>query len=314
MSSRNYLKSIGVFLILNFSFLISSAQADKPVVFSDVWIAFNTKTENIESFMQWKGYFLEKKEPQHWIYKHINTRLTAKISFTYYDSSRISGISFEVRNEQTGTVLKDMGDNGFVTSDSTAIPVIANNYTKQNILEFESAKYMLFCAVTSAYPKKELTLVSYAWHDLITQSIVVVKRGNNPYLTPGLIADYELTRLDTFKVDKENQFQMISEKATFKGGRRGMYVYFNDNVRYPEAALKDSVEGFITVKFTVDKNGKEISPTVIRGKELGHGIPEEAIRLVKAMPLWKPALQLNRIVETNIEQKLIFKIELNNLL
>jgi TonB family protein len=290
------------------------AQENKPLAFSDVWIAFNTKTANIETFMQWKGYFLDEKKPNQWIYKNIATDLKATISFTYYDSSRISGITFEVKNEQTASVLKDMAVNNFVTKDSIAMPAIAATYSKQNILEFENAKYMLFCAVTTAYPRKELSLISYAWHDLVTQSLVVVQKGHNPYLVPALVADYETTPLDTFKINPDNRFEMISESATFKGGKRGMYIYLNDNVRYPEAALQDSMEGFITVRFTINKTGKAINAKVIRGKELGHGIPEEAIRLVNAMPLWKPALQLGRIVEPVIEQKLIFKMRLNNLL
>ncbi len=314
MKCKNHWKYISALFIFTFSFLIAAAQADKPLAFDDVWMAFNTKTANIETFMQWKGYFLDEKKPNQWIYKHIATNLKATITFTYYDSSRISGINFEVKNEQTPAVLKDMGANGFVIRDSTAMPAVAANYSKQDILEMENAKYMLFCAVSTAYPKKELSLVDYAWHDLVTRSIVVVQKGHNPYLVPALVADFETTPLDTFKIDPDNRFKLISENATFKGGRRGMYIYLNDNVRYPEAALQDSVEGFITVRFTVDKTGKAVNAKVIQGKELGHGLPEEAVRLINAMPLWKPALELNRIVESVVEQKLLFKLRLNNLL
>lgn len=294
--------------------LLAAAQDQASIPFRDIWTGFNTRTENIDAFMQWKGYFLDQKKPLKWVYKNISTNRKASLSFTYYDSSRVSGISFEVKNDQVSGVLKDMADNGFVMRDSTAMPALKTSYAKQEITEFENAKYMLFCAVLTAYPQKDISLVEYSWHDLVTQSLVIVQKGNNPYLTPELVAEYEITPLDTFAVDKNNTFKLISERATFKGGRRGLYIYLNDNVRYPDAAVKDSVEGFITVRFTIDKKGKAVNPKVIKGNELGHGIPEEALRLVNKMPLWKPALELNRIIEPTMELKLIFKLQLNNLL
>lgn len=301
-------------LFIALSPVLLKGQPATTIPFRDIWTVFNTRSENLEAFMQQKGYLLSEKKPLLWMYKHSNTHLSANISFNYYDSSRISGISFEVKNEQTAATLKDLGNNTFVKKDSTAMPAPVFNYNTQREMEFESARYMLFCAITSAYPKKELASIRYSWHDLITQSLVVVKKGNNPYLTEAVLAHYETMSLDTFKMAKENTLSMVSEKAVFKGRRSGMYIYLNDNIRYPEAALKDSIQGFITVRFTVDKSGKAKNATIINGNELGHGIPEEVIRLVNAMPLWKPALELNRIVESTIEQRLILKIQLNNLL
>jgi protein TonB len=293
--------------------LFAAAQNNYSFSVADVWKLFNTNTHGIGELMQAKGFVLNTKAPQKWSYINVVTSLTATVSFTITDSSRISGINIEQKRELAPAAVKDLTDNGFVFKEPKEKNV-AIKYDLQNIIEFESAKYMLFCSVLTSYPKKGVCSFNYAWHDLITQSLVVVKRGNNPYLTDGILAMYEQTSLDTFKIDKNNRYKLVSENATFKGGRRGMYIFLNDNVLYPEAALKDTVEGFVTVQFTVDAKGKAIDAKVIKGKELGHGLPEEAIRLVSKMPLWKPALEVNRIVSSTITQTILFKIELNNLL
>lgn len=76
-------------------------------------------------------------------------------------------------------------------------------------------------------------------------------------------------------------------KATFPGGASGLKAYLAENLEYPRIAKENGVFGSVLVRFTVSKNGVPENFLVERG--IGAGCDEEAIRLLKMMPKWKPA-------------------------
>lgn len=76
-------------------------------------------------------------------------------------------------------------------------------------------------------------------------------------------------------------------KATFPGGALGLKTYLAKNLQYPQIAKENGVVGSVLVRFTVSKNGAPENFLVERG--IGAGCDEEAIRLLKMMPPWKPA-------------------------
>ncbi|MBP5240911.1 MAG: TonB family protein, partial [Bacteroidales bacterium] len=82
---------------------------------------------------------------------------------------------------------------------------------------------------------------------------------------------------------------VLDEAPEFPGGSEGLRAYLIDNLRYPEQAKKDGVEGMVVVLFTVAEDGSILNVEVSRG--IGSGCDEEAVRVVKAMPKWKPAVK-----------------------
>ena len=70
------------------------------------------------------------------------------------------------------------------------------------------------------------------------------------------------------------------------GGQAALLKYINDNVRYPEEAKKDNLEGRVVVNFTIEKDG---SVTNVKVTKSAHPIlDKEAVRVVKSMPKWIP--------------------------
>jgi TonB family protein len=78
----------------------------------------------------------------------------------------------------------------------------------------------------------------------------------------------------------------VMELATPEGGRKVFKQYLEQNLLYPEEALKNQVEGKVTVQFTIGLTGQLSDFRVIRG--LGFGCEEEVIRLIKQGPKWSP--------------------------
>ncbi|MEZ4829796.1 MAG: TonB family protein [Bacteroidia bacterium] len=72
----------------------------------------------------------------------------------------------------------------------------------------------------------------------------------------------------------------------FPGGNQALNEFFNNQIRYPEIARENEVEGKVYVRFTVLPDGSATGFSVVRG--IGFGCDEEALRIVRNMPKWKP--------------------------
>lgn len=90
------------------------------------------------------------------------------------------------------------------------------------------------------------------------------------------------------------------------GGRRAYNKYLEKNLKYPETALENKIEGKVTVQFIVDLKGDLADFAVIRS--LGFGCDEEVIRLVKAGPKWNPTMQADIPLESTVRVKVKFKM------
>lgn len=101
----------------------------------------------------------------------------------------------------------------------------------------------------------------------------------------------------TFKADSIMQEgELVKDPAEFKLGKAEMINFFKANLKYPEKAIQDGIEGKVVVRFLVDEEGIISEIGII--KRLSIECDNEAIRLVKAMPRWSPARNNNNeIVE-----------------
>ena len=87
----------------------------------------------------------------------------------------------------------------------------------------------------------------------------------------------------------EEIFLVVENAPEFPGGEDSLYAYIARNIKYPEAAKKEKIEGRVFVTFVVEKDGQVSSAKILR--DIGGGCGEEAIRVVKSMPKWKPGTQ-----------------------
>ena len=84
---------------------------------------------------------------------------------------------------------------------------------------------------------------------------------------------------------------VVQEDRTLLGDDMPTYAGLNKflmaNLRFPKAAQAAKVKGTVFVGFVVLKDGSIVKPKLLK-KKIGYGCDEEALRLVKAMPKWKP--------------------------
>jgi TonB family protein len=72
----------------------------------------------------------------------------------------------------------------------------------------------------------------------------------------------------------------------FPGGIKAMQAFIKENLQYPESARSSNVRGTVLIYVVVVTDGSLKEIKVIRG--LQPDLDKEALRVVKAMPVWKP--------------------------
>ncbi len=84
-------------------------------------------------------------------------------------------------------------------------------------------------------------------------------------------------------------YMEVEQMPEFPGGMKRLQKYLGANLEYPRAARKAKVAGTVYVGFVVDRNGQIKDAQVFKG--IGYGCDEEVLRVVRAMPAWKPGVQ-----------------------
>ena len=92
----------------------------------------------------------------------------------------------------------------------------------------------------------------------------------------------------------------------FKGGQAQLAKYLNKNIRYPSKARDQHIQGRVFISFIVETNGDLSNLTVIRG--IGSGCDEEAVRVLRNSPNWKPGMLDGKAVRTSYVLPIIFQL------
>lgn len=75
----------------------------------------------------------------------------------------------------------------------------------------------------------------------------------------------------------------------FPGGPKAMQEFIKENLHYPEIAQRLNIRGTILIYVVITRDGAIRDVKVVKG--LHKDLDNEAMRVVKAMPLWKPAMR-----------------------
>ena len=81
-------------------------------------------------------------------------------------------------------------------------------------------------------------------------------------------------------------FVAVEQPAEFPGGQAAMMKWLSQNIRYPEAAQQNEIQGRVIVKFVVEKDGSVSNVQVVKGVD--KDLDREAIRVIQKMPRWQP--------------------------
>lgn len=109
------------------------------------------------------------------------------------------------------------------------------------------------------------------------------------------------------KPEPEKIFEAVEQQAQFPGGSGALNSWLTKNLRYPEQAQSNNIEGKVIVQFVVEKDGSISNPVIARGVD--KDLDKEAIRVVKKMPKWQPGKNNGVAVRSKFTLPVVFKLQ-----
>ncbi|MEZ0610222.1 TonB family protein [Fibrella sp. WM1] len=113
--------------------------------------------------------------------------------------------------------------------------------------------------------------------------------------------------LEVTPPEKEAVFVSVEQEPQFPGGRAALTDFLQKQLRYPAEASRVNAQGKVFIGFTVNTDGSIVDAAVLKG--LGFGTDEEALRVLRSMPRWKPGRQAGRAVRVRYVLPITFALE-----
>ena len=126
---------------------------------------------------------------------------------------------------------------------------------------------------------------------------------------PDDFGDFEIVIEEKEEVIEEEEiFVNAEEMPTFQGGDLSKFRnWVQSNVKYPQIALENGIQGNVVIKFVVEKDGKLSNIQVLQSPD--KTLSEAAIAVLQKSPKWKPGKQRNKPVRVTYTLPVSFRIQ-----
>lgn len=196
-----------------------------------------------------------------------NSRLEGK-QFEWYENGNIQS-EIEYPDAQNEPTTSDVKINQFWDKDNTQTIVDGNGY-----YEFKDNTYSV-----SGKIKNGVRDGIWKEHTENPTNSYIEKYENGKFIS-GIRVDFD---------KKEHKYYKFETKPNPRNGIEDFYDYIRKNFKHTRESIEFKAEGKIYVQFVVDKTGEIIDPKILKG--LGHGLDEEAIRVIRDYGYWIPGEQ-----------------------
>lgn len=98
----------------------------------------------------------------------------------------------------------------------------------------------------------------------------------------------------------------IGKLPEFPGGIDSLAKFICSNLIYPEDAKKDSIQGRVICRFTIDTDGSISDIQVLRS--VYPSLDREAVRVISIMPRWEPGVQNGEKKRCKFKLPITFKL------
>jgi len=191
---------------------------------------------------------------------------------------------------------------------------------KANVKRYRNDNSILSDLNYSNYSKKTKDGIYREWYknQQLKEEINYKEGKLNEKLTT-FWSNGQLKRDDVYIEDSLIQGKVFDDKgieteyfdffipATFPGGKEALVKFITSVTLYPRYCRKNNIEGEVTVKFIVEKDGKVTNVKVT--DSIHELLDKESIKVVKLMPHWAPAKQDGETVRSYFMLPIRFQIE-----
>lgn len=102
-------------------------------------------------------------------------------------------------------------------------------------------------------------------------------------------------------------FTVVEKLPEYPGGNEAMGKFLADNIKYPENARKNGIQGKVFVTYVVEKSGKVTNIRVLKG--VNEELDQEAMRVIGEMPNWKPGTEKGKPVRVQFTLPIDYKLD-----
>ena len=144
---------------------------------------------------------------------------------------------------------------------------------------------------------------------VVEQDDIVTMEGEaDRDLTPDIQKPESVEMPNGMAVDAEEKvFDVVEQMPMYPGGVQALLEYLQTNVRYPEEAEKQNIEGRVILTFVVGKDGSIRNAKVV--KSVDPLLDAEALRVINAMPNWTPGRQNGKPVAVKYTVPVSFRLD-----
>ena len=105
----------------------------------------------------------------------------------------------------------------------------------------------------------------------------------------------------------EKVFDVVEQMPEYPGGMQALFEFLRQNIKYPEDAQKQKVEGRVLATFVVETDGSISNVEV--AKHAFPSLDNEAVRVIQAMPKWTPGKQGGKVVRVKYTVPINFSLK-----
>lgn len=149
---------------------------------------------------------------------------------------------------------------------------------------------------------KQTTQLEIVQDDVETEDIEI----NADVEQNEVIEEYVAPEVVEEEVVEQEIFQIVEEMPSYPGGEKALLEYVAKNIKYPQIARETGIQGRVFVGFVVEPDGSVSNVKILRG--IGGGCDEEAMRVIKSLPKWKPGKQRGKAVRVSYQIPVVFKL------
>lgn len=147
---------------------------------------------------------------------------------------------------------------------------------------------------------QEVTEIVIVAPEEVMEEIFDAEAGGNS------TASTQATARPAQKVDADKIYTTVEQEAVFPGGMNAFGKWLGSNLKYPEYARENDIQGRVVVRFVVNTDGSVGDITVVKGVE--KSLDQEAVRVVSKMPKWQPAMNKGVAVRSYVTLPIGFKL------
>ena len=102
-------------------------------------------------------------------------------------------------------------------------------------------------------------------------------------------------------------YSIAEQMPQFPGGESELMRFISKNVKYPEIAQENGIQGCTVLSFVIEKDGTVSNVEVVR--PIDPALDKEAKRVIESFPIWEPGMHQGENVRVKYSLPLFFRLE-----